>query len=343
LHLPLGFDTVAESAPALTHRHHILFTSTFFSSFIDNDLRLLRRKFDVTAITAHGVRTILRYRQVVKTVDVTFSWFASVHSSILIFLARRNDKKSILVLGGGDVAKERTYNYGAWNSWWRSIFVRYAIMHASAVLCVDEFLKTEAIRLARYPGNNILTIPTGFDEKYFVPDGNKEQIVLTVGACPDMARIKKKGIDLLFAVARELKEVRFVVVGIAEGVARQLVIPANVEIHPFVSREDLLRFYQRSKIYCQPSRHEGLPSALCEAMLCECIPVGTKVAGIPNAIGDTGFLVDSDNVPQLCSAISAAHAASPETGRKARKRIQENFSLARRSDELLRIIEQLTK
>ena len=62
---------------------------------------------------------------------VTFSWFASIYSSLLIFFAHFFGKKSILILGGVDVAKEKDFHYGIWNSWWKSPIIRYGITHAS--------------------------------------------------------------------------------------------------------------------------------------------------------------------------------------------------------------------
>ena len=322
---------------------HILFTSTFDASFISNDLESLRKKYDVTAIGAHGLPALIRYFRALLSTDLTFSWFASVHSSLLVFLARRRRMPSVIVVGGADVAQEKEFNYGVWNSWWRSRIVRYGITHASMVLCVDEFLKNEAKRLANYDGSNLATIPTGFDTHFFSPAGQKDHIVLTVGACPDMARIKKKGIDVLLDVAQRMPETKFIIVGIAQSISPQLVVPVNVELHPLVSKQELLNFYRRSKVYCQPSRHEGLPSTLCEAMLCECIPVGSRVAGIPNAVGETGFLVERENVEQTVRALEAALKSGPELGRKARIRIAKQFSPERRAEALYTIIDHLCR
>ena len=42
----------------------------------------------------------------------------------------------------------------------------------------------------------------------------------------------------------------------------------NVEFAGFVPHDQLASYYQRAKVYCQLSAYEGLPNALCEAMLC---------------------------------------------------------------------------
>ena len=102
------------------------------------------------------------------------------------------------------------------------------------------------------------------------------------------------------------------------------IAPKNVEFTGFVPDEELLRWYQRAKVYCQLSRYEGLPNALCEAMLCECVPVGTKYCGIPTAIGDTGFYADFGDVNGTAEAIKKA-LSNQNLGKKARDRIKTNF------------------
>jgi len=84
-----------------------------------------------------------------------------------------------------------------------------------------------------------------------------------------------------------------------------------------------------------------LPNALCEAMLCECVPVGTTVPGIVAAIGDTGFLVPPNDPQAAADAIRKA--LSSDKGPAARARIVSEFSAAKRERELVEIIEGLIR
>lgn len=322
----------------MARRPHILFTATFHSSFIDEDIRILRKHFVVTTIVAGGWTAPLLFIAHLFRADCTFSWFASVYSSILVFLTKLFNKKSILVLGGGDVAKEKSLSYGIWNNPWKSILVRYGLTHASGVLAVDDFLKDEAMRLAGYDGANITTVPTGYDPEFWKSSGKKEPLVLMVASCPDLSRLKLKGVDVFLRVARLLPETKFKMIGVAPHVAASLTIPFNVECLPFLPRETVLQWYQRAKVYCQLSYREGLPNSLCEAMLCECVPVGSNVGGIPSAIGNTGFLVQYNNDEQIARAIREAMAASPESGKSARERIVTHFSQLGREDALKKTI-----
>ncbi len=322
-------------------RRNILFTATFHSSFIDQDLQILQRAFNVTPVISRGLTAFSSFADHLASTDVTFSWFASVYSSCLVILTTLLGKKSVLVLGGVDVAAEKELNYGIWNTWWKSKIVRYGITHASEVLAVDDFLRREAIRLAQYDGGNISVVPTGYEHEYWIPSQIKENIVLTVASCPDLARAKLKGIDVFISVARKIPDVRFQIIGIDPVVASTLSPPHNLECLPFSDRETLRSSYQRAKVYCQLSYREGLPNALCEAMLCECIPIGTDVGGIPTAVGDTGYLVEYHNEGQTIRAIRDALTLSSEGGKLARKRIASHFSIEQREVALKRIIDEL--
>jgi glycosyltransferase involved in cell wall biosynthesis len=74
-------------------------------------------------------------------------------------------------------------------------------------------------------------------------------------------------------------------------------------------------------------------------MLCECIPVGTEVCGIPVAIGDTGFYVPFGDGPETAKAIEKA--LQSDNGPKARERIKKLFPIEKRGELLNEAVESL--
>ena len=118
--------------------------------------------------------------------------------------------------------------------------------------------------------------------------------------------------------------------------------PDNVNFLPKQAREKLRDFYREASIYLQLSRAEGLPNVLCEAMLCGCIPIGSAVFGIPEAIQDTGFIVKRPNISDIKKAIINVEEKIKKDENKmremARKRIQKDFLLEGRYKKLQEII-----
>lgn len=323
----------------------ILFTTALDTSFIREDLKLLREHFEVEHFFTSGFLGALKIPFRVASSTVTFTWFASVYSGVVVFFARVFRNKSVIVIGGADVADYPEIGYGVWRSRWKRLFVRYAIRNADKVLVVDPYLQNEAMRLAGYDGENIEYVPTGYDPQKWRAYGEKEDFVLTVAGVETESRAKVKGLDVLWKAAGNMPSVRFVIVGLAHHLVEKMkrMAPANVEIFPFVGSERLLSYYQRAKVYCQPSFVEGLPNSLCEAMLCKCVPVGTKVGGIPTAIRDIGFLVPYGDPDALANAIQQALDAPRSVGEAARKYIAETFPLQRREEALVRILKELIK
>lgn len=326
----------------------VLFVRPSAASFIQHDLAILSRHFDVKILTVSpegrtlsaGMRYLLKLKWGVLRSDVAFCWFADIYSKWSVRLARWSLKKSIVVVGGYEVGRVPELNYGPSSA--ASIrMVRYTLDHADLVLVVDDSLKKEAIENVGANGSNIRTVPTGFDYNKFHPAGEKQNLVLTIGFSKTLERNRLKGIDLFAECARASPDLDFVVIGV-EGKALQDLADRkidNLRLLGPMPQSDLLPYLQKAKVYCQLSMHEGLPTAVCEAMLCECVPVGTRICGIPTAIGDTGFYAEVGDVKTATEAIKKALASN--NGAAARERIRTLFPQERREREILQAVQSV--
>ncbi|MBI4810390.1 MAG: glycosyltransferase family 4 protein [Ignavibacteriales bacterium] len=317
----------------------ILFISALDAPFIRDDVELLQKHFIVQKQIGHGIFAVLKIILRILSSDIVYCWFASVYAFVGVFFSKFFGLKSIVIVGGVDAAKDKELDYGIWLNPWKAKLVRYVFHNADRILVVDPSLKEEAVRLAEYDGRNIHYVPTGYDVNVWKPVGEKESMVLSVAVVKDERTFKRKGIDLLIEAAKNLPDVSFIVIGTDINLALRKRPPLNIKFLEKLPRRDLLPYYQKAKVYCQPSRREGLPNALCEAMLCGCIPVASEVSGNPTAVGDAGILVPPSNSELLTSAIQQALKMDYSLGLRARARIVSLFPKEKRETEIVRIIE----
>jgi glycosyltransferase involved in cell wall biosynthesis len=315
-----------------------------FSSFIKRDYDIISRVHEVKKVNFSGPDDAVKLMKAVANCDLVLIWFAGGHAFAAVLLAKLLRKKSMIIVGGFDVARVPEINYGRFTqSWTKKFLTKKALQHADKVLVVDPSLKEDAIKNAGIDGHNIDYLPTGYDYEKFVPGLAKEDLVITVGYVSHSV-IKRKGFDTFIQAASLLPGTKFLLIGKAMDDSVDILkgsAPPNIEFTGFVTDEELLSYYQRSKVYCQLSAYEGLPNALCEAMLCECLPVGTDRNGIPTAMGDTGFLVPFGDAEATARSIANGLKAPSIRGQNARKRIQELFPEERREKGLLQAIEEL--
>ena len=320
----------------------ILFVCPYFSSFIQQDLDLLKKHFDVRIGHYTGLMSIPKILKGVLWSDLTFSWFADTHAFWAVLLSKIFKKKSIVVVGGFEVAKVPEINYGLMRSPLSTRRVKYVLENADKILTVDDSLKTDAIGNTGVNGKNILTVPTGYDSSKWKCDGKKENLVITVGYV-NWSVVKRKGFETFVKSAEYVPNTKFALIGkhIDSSIDYlNSISPSNVEFTGFVSDNELLEWYRKAKVYCQLSRYEGLPNALCETMLCECVPVGTRYCGIPTAIGDTGFYVPYGDPETTAEAIEKA--LKSDNGKTVRERVKKMFPFEKREKKLKQIIYSLT-
>jgi glycosyltransferase involved in cell wall biosynthesis len=318
----------------------IAFVAAFRAPFIDDDLRALKGFFAVRELIGHGLRHAVSVVLGVLRADAVVCWFASTYAGLAVWAARLGGVKSVVILGGVDVACDPALAYGIWRSRWRSRFVGYAIRRADRVIAGDPWLAAQARLRAAYDGANIELLPPGFDSEAWKPLGEKENVVLTVAAGESMRRVRIKGIDTLVAAARVLPNIRFEVVGVAASLVRELDPPANVAFTGITPREKLLMYYRRARVYCQPSRHEAVSYSLREAMLCGCIPVASDVGGMPTVVAGIGVLVPPGSSEELAAGILRAFTLPPDTAARARAHI---VALCPKAERDARLVDLLTE
>ncbi len=361
-------------------RDRILFVKHYTNNtkFVLNDYEILKQKYEVTLYNTYTKKNILIVFPLLKQTlyllfnihkfKLVFIWFGDYHSFLPVLFAKIFNKKSVIAVGGYDATDIPEIEMGAFNEdnlrkKIRSRFLKYSLSNADKLLVVDDSL-IENVNTYIYsddpskapvkdgilnfiPGikDKIEVVYTGFDEEFFKRDYSvpKENFVLSVGNSFNDNEFIRKGFDMLIEAAKILPEINFVLVGLNREQIKILCEQnlKNVMLISYVNMDELRSYYNRAKVYAQLSLFEGQPNSLCEAMMMECIPVGSDVNGIPRVIGDTGFIVYKKDKNEIAEKLLLTMNSGPELAKKARERIIENFSLEKRRSRVLDVVQRL--
>jgi glycosyltransferase involved in cell wall biosynthesis len=320
-------------------------------SFVRSDIDLLRKKYEVRCFryvpSDRMIPNLLQQMRLfawltfnMPRAAAVYVWFADYHAFLPVLFSKVMKKQSILVLGGYDVAFIPGLKYGVFSNPVRSFFAAFAIGNAGVLAPVAEELIEKARERVHEIRGRILHLPLGFDPSAWYRDTPKEESVLTVGIAEDEARLKIKGVDFLIDVARMTPEIPYTVIGVQLRLRPLLCAPPNVTfVDGRIPRQELRAYYSRAGVYAQLSISEGMPSVICEAMLCECIPVGTAVGGIPRIIGDAGYCIPDRDPSRAAMVIREAIRAPRNLGENARQRIMTCFSEEKRYRALVEIVD----
>ena len=155
----------------------------------------------------------------------------------------------------------------------------------------------------------VLSVPNGVPDRMidaipFIPRKNGQLVVGSVGRLDAM-----KGHDVLLRAIAQIDQVRVLILG--EGEQRQTLEQLALDLG-ICDRVDLLGWVDDPRAYLPafdivalPSRSEGFPLAIVEAMLAARPVVATRVGSVAEAVieNETGFLVEKDDVQGLALAL----------------------------------------
>lgn len=105
----------------------------------------------------------------------------------------------------------------------------------------------------------------------------------------------------------------------------------NVSFIGFRPQEELIPLYQDATMFVLPSRYEGLPTVLLEAMACGSPVIATNISGSAEVVtdGDNGVLVPPGQPAAMADAIlSLLHDPDrrQNLGRRARRTVEKSFT-----------------
>ncbi len=282
--------------------------------------------------------------------DVTLAFFGLPSGAVAWLLKTFSGVPYVVSLRGGDVPGFRPYDF------WLYHRIAMPWLHiiwngASALVANSKGLRDLAGAFdSRIP---IAIVPNGVDAEVF-PMARREWSplrMLSVGRV-----VYQKGFDLAMRALAGLKEIEWNWRIAGDG-SQLPALKAMVEEYGLEDRvkflgwqtaDQLRREYAAANLFLFPSRHEGMPNAVLEAMASGLPVVATRIAGNEDLVvdGETGVLVEEQNVNTLREALRNLVMQTgrlERMGEAARRRVEKSFGWQRVADEYQLILEKAIK
>jgi len=335
------------------------------STFVIKDIEILQEKYDVKESFFDTTKKSNYIFQFIKQklfllgnvfgAKIIVCQFAGHYSFLPIVFAKLFFKRSVVVAGGTDCVAFPSISYGNFNTAAMRFTTTFSFKNCDLILPVHQTLVEYDYTYQpndfpkqgfKYFIKNIKTkvevIYNGYDsQKWFCNSAKEKNTFVTIGAgLGSRFGFNLKGIDLIFEIAPHFPDATFYVIG---GSTIKTQAPANVKLLENMPNDQIQPLLSKMQFYLQLSMSEGFPNALSEGMLCECVPVASNVGGMPDIVSDSGYILKHKSIEELRVLIESAinNPGLDILGKKARKRIEDNYTFDKRRSKLLSQVEKL--
>jgi len=337
------------------------------STFIGRDIDMLSERYEVVEHqfdvgrkyvlpVAFAKQKLFLFKHQ-KSASATVTHIAGYVSFLPTLWTKLFKLPSLVIIAGTDGAKFPAIRYGNFNRKLMGWFTRMSYRMASHLAPVDTSLID-----VEYTYDEVGAPRQGY--RYFCPEATTPCTVVNYGYDADMWPLKegdcppnsfitviagidseaiflRKGVDLILDAARQMPEATVTLVGANPDNPWLQNLSPNVRLHPVTDRAGLVELLNRHRFYLQLSLMEGFPNALCEAMLCGCIPIGSNVAAIPFIIGDTGYILERKDPKKLAELMRFAMKDGTLSRADTRRNIVKRFPSFRRLDALTSLLDHI--
>jgi glycosyltransferase involved in cell wall biosynthesis len=333
----------------------ITFAGPLISTFVKNDVTILRQQHDVDAIDVvlgkgkkAVVRLIALHLRIMSSLlkrDALFFWFADYYTLVPTIFARMIGKKVFVVAGGFDITYIPELGIGARTRPLRWFAVKNTFRFANHVFPVSQDTQNDLDQAVPNHAPSTMIYNAVDTEKYHFDPRPRKRIALTVSQADSIPEYYRKGIDLFIELAKEIPDIEFHVAGVRGPVADKAKqdssgIP-NVTVRPGrLPLDEILEEFWNASVYCQLSIEERFGVSVAEAMSCGCIPIISPVNALKEVVGDAGFIVNRTDTESIIGAIRLA-LESTDSFRQTVSKAAAKFDINERGKKLLSIVNSI--
>lgn len=259
-----------------------------------------------------------------RELDVLLT-YQSVIDGLLGVVARRLWGIPVVVFVRGEVEYDQTSTQSRRIGGWVFRQADRVLVQSPAIAAAlpAAFEAGRDPRTARLVRAKVAVVPNGIELASSRP--SDPRVVLFVGRLT-----AGKGVDVLIDAMRACPDEQLVIVG--DGPERQRLEARAAGLDRVVftgtlGRSDVERSLANAKMLVLPSRQEGQPNVILEAMARGVPVVATPVGGIPDLIrdGENGVIVAAGDAQATATAIRAL-SEHPEQGRALADRARERIA-----------------
>ena len=147
--------------------------------------------------------------------------------------------------------------------------------------------------------DKISVVPRTLDNKIeFIFVGSLTDGKQPLYAIQIVEQLKKKGLEVAISLYGEGKQCQILI-----NYIKQNNLEDFVQLKGNFDREQMKKVYQQSHFLILPSKSEGWPKVVAEAMFWGCLPIVTSISCVPNMLdfGNRGILIDNQLEEDVCA------------------------------------------
>jgi len=200
--------------------------------------------------------------------------------------------------------------------------MRFSAKQADALITVSESTREDAIRLLEIDPERIFTTQLGVDPSFIELNDNDEELkVISKYSLPEkfilyLGTIEpRKNLPVLIKSYKQFADdgtdYKLVLVGKYGWMYQEVLdliddmdLQDMVCLTGYVSQEDLPVVYNLASLFVYPTIYEGFGLPALEAMACGVPVITTRVASLPEIVGDAGLLIPVNDTAALYKAMN---------------------------------------